>query len=329
MIESYQRACAAALHKNEIGISDVADIVSLLGVLAPFKPTERMQSIFPESTLNDLKKSEEEWPDVGFDESKVTAAVRQCLRGQRGGVSELLRPLAESHRRIQLLLETRLEYLPLEEEKDLSEMDFTVKYVGPVMQAFLDSKRASSRFTNKDCAIQKRLGLKPDRPDLSVVTGKSEIAFGEITGPSKQNGIWKNNWDFYRTVRFGKAILDSGRSVAPLFQIIYTKGTYMRLKVATRGMYVLEEVGPFTIPVTVEMITLLMANIQTLLIAQADIEKAADGPLEERKRSWIYNDLGQNKKALVQGCKGRKAVRCLESEGSNADLERDQDDPTN
>lgn len=29
-----------------------------------------------------------------------------------------------------------LEYLPLEEVKDLSEMDFTVKHVGPVMEAF-------------------------------------------------------------------------------------------------------------------------------------------------------------------------------------------------
>jgi hypothetical protein len=39
-----------------------------------------------------------------------------------------------------------LEYLPLEEVKDLSEMDFIVKHVGPVMEAFVDSKRASSRL---------------------------------------------------------------------------------------------------------------------------------------------------------------------------------------
>jgi hypothetical protein len=100
------------------------------------------------------------------------------------------------------------------------------------------------------------------------MVGKTEVAFGEITGPAKERSIWKNNWDFYRIVRYGKAFLDTGHKVAPLFQIIYTKGTYMRLKEATRGMFVLEEVGAFTIPVTVEMITSFMTNIQTLMIAQ-------------------------------------------------------------
>ncbi|KAF9085070.1 hypothetical protein BGX27_003553 [Mortierella sp. AM989] len=219
--------------------------------------------------------------DVGFNESMVTSAVRHCIRGQKGSVSELLRPLEENHRRIQLLLETRLEYLPLEEVKELSEMDFTVKYVGPVMEAFLDSKRASSRFPNKNCSTQKRLGMKPNRSDLSVVVGKTEVAFSEVTGPSKQKSTWKNNWDF------------TGQS-----------GTYMRLKEATRGMFMLEEVGAFTIPVTVEMITFFMTNIQTLMIAQADIEKIAAGSLEELKRSCGYKDLGKNKKSLVQGSKG-------------------------
>ncbi|KAG0050424.1 hypothetical protein BGZ83_004800 [Gryganskiella cystojenkinii] len=323
------RQCATALHQNELQITDVADVVALLGVLVPFKATEWMKSIFQEKILDDLRRSDEEWPDVGFNESIVTSAIRHCMRGQKGRVSELLRPLEENHRRIQLLLETRLEYLPLEEVKELSEMDFTVKYVGPVMEAFLDSKRAASRFPNKNCATQKRLGMKPDRPDLSVVVGETEVAFGEITGPSKQKSTWKNNWDFYRTVRYGKAFLDTGRKIAPLFQIIYTRGTYMRLKEATRGMFVLEEVGAFTIPVTVEMITLFMTNIQTLMIAQADIEKIAAGSLEELKRSWGYKDLGKNKKSLVQGSKGRKAVRRSEPEGADGTLERGQAPLTN
>ncbi|GJJ74295.1 hypothetical protein EMPS_06653 [Entomortierella parvispora] len=327
--KSYQRLCATALHQNELQITDVADVVALLGVLVPSKATERMKSIFQEKTLDDLRRSDEEWPNVGFNESLVTDAIRHCMRGQKGRVSEVLRPLGENYRRIQLLLETRLEYLPLEEVKELSEMDFTVKYVGPVMEAFLDSNRAASRFPNKNCLTQKRLGMKPDRPDLSVVVGKTEVAFGEITGPSKQKSTWKNNWDFYRTVRYGKAFLDAGHKIAPLFQIIYTKGTYMRLKEATHGMFVLEEVGAFTIPVTVEMIALFMANIQTLVIAQADIERIAVGSLEELKRSWGYKDLGKNKKSLVQGSKGRKAVRRSQPEGADGTLERGQAPPTN
>ncbi|KAF9080279.1 hypothetical protein BGX23_002374 [Mortierella sp. AD031] len=280
-----------------------------------------MKSIFQEKTLDDLRRSDEEWPAVGFDEGLVTSAVRHCMHGQKGRVGQLLRPLEESHRRIKLLLETRLEYLPLEEVKDLSEMDFTVKHVGPVMEAFIDSKRISSRFPNKDCETQKRQKIKPDRPDLTVVVGKTEIAFGEITGPAKEKSTWKNNWDFYRTVRYGKAFLDAGHKMAPLFQIVYTKGTYMRLKEAKRGMFVLEEVGLFTIPATVEMITTFMTNIQTLMIAQADIEKIATGSLHQLKRSWGYKDLDKNKRLLVQGSKGRKAVRRSEHEGTDGSLE--------
>ncbi|KAF9350234.1 hypothetical protein BGX34_001344 [Mortierella sp. NVP85] len=191
LFKAYQRLCATALHQNQLRISDVADVVALLGVLVPFKATERMKSIFPEKILDDLRRSDEEWPDVGFNENLVTSAVRDCMRGQRSRVSQLLRPLEKNHRRIKLLLGTRqvkswrcyayLEYLPLEDVKDLSEMDFVVKRVGPVMEAFIDSNRASSRFPNKDCQTQKRLNIKPDRPDLSVVVGETEVAFGEIT----------------------------------------------------------------------------------------------------------------------------------------------------
>ncbi|KAF9172233.1 hypothetical protein BGX21_009956 [Mortierella sp. AD011] len=114
--------------------------------------------------------------------------------------------------------------------------------------------------------------------------------------------------------------------MAPLFQIIYTKGTYMRLKEATRGMFVLEEVGPFTIPVTVEMITSFITNIQTLMIAQADIEKIAAGPLNQLKRSWGYKNLDTNK---IQSSEGRKAVRRSEPEQADGTLELSQAPPTN
>lgn len=79
LFRSYQRLCVAALHKNELRITDVADVVALLGVFAPFKATARMKSVFQEKILDDLTKSDEEWPDVGFDESLVTSAVRVCL----------------------------------------------------------------------------------------------------------------------------------------------------------------------------------------------------------------------------------------------------------
>lgn len=79
LFKSYQRLCATALHHNELQIADVADVVALLGVLVPFKATNRMKTIFQERTLDDLRKSDEEWPDVGFDENLVTSAVRVSL----------------------------------------------------------------------------------------------------------------------------------------------------------------------------------------------------------------------------------------------------------
>ncbi|KAF9316136.1 hypothetical protein BG006_003648 [Podila minutissima] len=65
-------------------------------------------------------------------------------------------------------------------------MDFTFKHGGLLMEAFIDSKCASSRLPSKDCEIQKRLKIELDRPDLTVMVGKSEIAFGEITGLAKE-----------------------------------------------------------------------------------------------------------------------------------------------
>lgn len=50
------------------------------------------------------------------------------------------------YRLIYYIVLVSLEYLSLEEVKDLSEMDFTVKHVGPVMEAFFDSKCISSRL---------------------------------------------------------------------------------------------------------------------------------------------------------------------------------------
>ncbi|KAF9962997.1 hypothetical protein BGZ70_007729 [Mortierella alpina] len=79
LFKSYQRLCATALHEKELRITDVTDLVALLGVLVPFKTTARMQSIFPEKTLDELRGSNQEWPDDGFDETLVTSAVRVCM----------------------------------------------------------------------------------------------------------------------------------------------------------------------------------------------------------------------------------------------------------
>ncbi|KAG0251175.1 hypothetical protein BGZ95_006973 [Linnemannia exigua] len=68
--------------------------------------------------------------------------------------------------------------LTLGRSDDLSEMDFTVKHVGPVMEAFVDSKRASSRFSSKQTssAAGSTLTSNPDSPEQAT-NGSPEHSF--------------------------------------------------------------------------------------------------------------------------------------------------------
>ncbi|KAG0012582.1 hypothetical protein BGZ82_002507 [Podila clonocystis] len=129
---------------------------------------------------------------------------------------------------------------------------------------------------------------------------QTEIAWGEFSGPPHENDKWKNLWDFFRDVRYGKAFLDSGFEMAPLFQIVYEVGNYMRLRAESWGMYVLHEVGKFTIPTTTATVPSLIATFSTLLIAKKDIEDIAKGLLNVLKRSWGYQDLDKSNMAHVQ-----------------------------
>lgn len=40
----------------------------------------------------------------------------------------------------------RLEYLPKDEDRSISEYEYTVKHIGPVMQAFFESKNVTSHL---------------------------------------------------------------------------------------------------------------------------------------------------------------------------------------
>lgn len=116
--------------------------------------------------------------------------------------------------------------------------------------------------------MQKQQKLKPNRPDILIKVREKEVLFGEITGPSQETAELKNKWDLYRLARFGKSFLDNGHSSAPLLQIIYTQGTYLELTAQLRGMYLLQEVGVFTIPTTISMIPTLLADLPVLFAAQ-------------------------------------------------------------
>ncbi|KAH7026959.1 hypothetical protein BKA57DRAFT_511706 [Linnemannia elongata] len=300
LFKNYQRLSVDALVKNQLKITEIADVVSLMGVFVPSRPTERMKSVFSDDILQAFIKSGEvthaEWDSVEFNDSLAMKAVKD----RKDDVAATLVPMNKDHRHIRIMLETLLEYLPKDEDRSISEYEYTVKHIGPVMQAFFESKNVTSHFPNKDSSTQKKLGLKPDRPDFTAAAGKIEIAWGEFSGPAHENDEWKNLWDFFRNVRYGKAFLDSGFEMAPLFHIIYEIGNYMRLRTESRGMYVLYEVGKFTIPTTTARVASLIATFSTLLIAKKDIEDIAKGSFNVLKRSWGYKDLEESKKARVQ-----------------------------
>ncbi|KAF9407163.1 hypothetical protein BGZ76_006170, partial [Entomortierella beljakovae] len=265
LFKDYQRLCAGALTNDQLKITDMADVLSLMGVFVPSRPTERMRSFFTDESLEASIKSgavtTAEWDAAEFDD-------RLAMKAVKDDIATALLPMNKDHRAIHIMLETLLEYLPKDEDRSVSEYEYTVKYIGPVMQAFFKSKTVTSHFPNKDSVMQKRLGLKPNRPDFTATAGKREIAWGEFSGPAHENDSWKNAWDFFHEVRYGKAFLDSGFKTAPLFQVVYEVGNYMRLQAESRGMYILHEVGKFTIPTTIAKVPSLIATFSTLLIAK-------------------------------------------------------------
>ncbi|KAF9157261.1 hypothetical protein BGX20_004036 [Mortierella sp. AD010] len=263
-----------------------------------------MASVFSKEILQGFvesgKVTSDEWNAVEFDDRFPMKALRLCLQGRKDKIAETLVGMNKNHRPIRIMLETLLEYLPKDENRCISEYEHTVKHIGPVLQAFFESSTVTSHFLNKNSATQKEQGLKPDRPDVIVTAGGKEIAWGEFSGPTHKNDQWKNLWDFFRDIRYGKAFLDSGYKMAPLFQIAYGVGSYMRLQTETRGMYVLHDVGQFTIPTTTAAVASLIGTFSTLLIAKRDIEGIAKVPLDVLKRSWGYGDLDRSKLTLVQ-----------------------------
>ncbi|GJJ79271.1 hypothetical protein EMPS_11632 [Entomortierella parvispora] len=299
LFQDFQRKCIDALVRNEIKKTEVADAMALIGVFAPSMPTTRMKTVFSEKLLHVIAKPTVDLPDTGLDDGAMMTAVKLYIKGQKEDAADILYALNKKDRKIRLMLETLLEYLPLKPDNTISENTFVTKYVAPIIQSFVDDEIVKSDFPNTESTTQKSQGLKPDRPDIRAVAYGKEVCWGEVTGPSQETFDAKNQWDTYRLARFGKSFLDAGNNVAPLLQIVYSNASYLRLFPKTRGIFLLEEVGTFIIPTTIAMIPSLFATIPTLLVAKADIRKICEGDLNGLKRSWGYKDLKNAKTRLV------------------------------
>ncbi|KAI1314978.1 hypothetical protein EDD11_001414 [Mortierella claussenii] len=82
-------------------------------------------------------------------------------------------------------------------------------------------------------------------------------------------------------------------------QIVHTNGIYMRLTIKARGVFLLERVGTFVIPTSVDMLPALLGTIQTLSAAKDDLAMLLEYKPGSHKWSWDFPDLPIAKKLLI------------------------------
>ncbi|KAF9159199.1 hypothetical protein BGX21_002992 [Mortierella sp. AD011] len=83
LFEEYRRACIKALTAREIKRTDIADIMAVIGVLAPTMPTTRMHEFFSARQLKVISEPGPELPDANVDDEKIMKTVRQNLKAGR------------------------------------------------------------------------------------------------------------------------------------------------------------------------------------------------------------------------------------------------------
>ncbi|KAF9086057.1 hypothetical protein BGX27_003276, partial [Mortierella sp. AM989] len=298
LFEEYRRTSIKALTAREIKRTDIADIMAIIGVFAPTMPTARMREFFSARQLKVVSEPGLELPDANVDDEKIMKAVRLYLKN-KGDEAEV--PSIGGNKKVRLMLETLLEYLPLKTDNTVSESTFTVKYVAPIIQAYVDSDGVISDFLspNTDSITQKQQNLKAYRPDIRAKALERELLWGEVTGPIQARNNAKNLWDTFKLVRYGKAFIIAGNDSAPLVQVIDNHGTYMRLNLKVRGVMLLEEIGTFVIPTRKEMVPALVATLPTLELLKEHLKEVSNGKTSQLKRSWGHQDDKIGKKRLI------------------------------
>ncbi|KAF9908526.1 hypothetical protein BX616_000114 [Lobosporangium transversale] len=208
-----------------------------------------MRRAFEPRILSQLMKLPD-LPDPCLDDAAIVKAVRLRMNNKHEEASEAI---GKVERTIRLLLENLSDSLPDEMDRSVSEVTFTVNYVAPVLNSILRiNGRTDVQYPNTESSVQKRQGLKPDRPDILLKVFGHEIMCGEITGPCRATCKAKTNWDLFRLARFGKSYLDKGNDAVPLLRVVHDSGLAMKLISQARGVYLLERVGWFTIPCTIQ-----------------------------------------------------------------------------
>ncbi|KAF9958698.1 hypothetical protein BGZ65_001241 [Modicella reniformis] len=185
-----------------------------------------MNEFFSQRQLKNALRPKPELPDI--DDANIMKAVRLYLKGNGDKVEV---PSMAGNKKLRIMLESLLEYLPLDEDNTISESAFKVKYVAPIIQAFVYGDEIISDFLcpNTNSTTQKQKNLRADRPDLRAKLSGQELLWGEITGPTQTGNKAKNLWDTYKLASCGKSFIIDGNDYVLLVQVIGSRRTHLRL----------------------------------------------------------------------------------------------------
>ncbi|KAG0361451.1 hypothetical protein BGZ54_009097 [Gamsiella multidivaricata] len=184
LFQQYQRECVQALHNDRLHNADIADAMAIIGVFAPFLQTQRMRAVFSRKILSQLVASSA-LPDPDVDDAAVLKAIRLRINNRREDASQALGCM---DRKLRIMFDNLLEFLPEVVDRSISEVTFTVNYVAPVLNCILKiDGKTDVQYPNTDCHVQKHQGSKPDRPDILVKAHGHEILYGTTSDLSVQH----------------------------------------------------------------------------------------------------------------------------------------------
>ncbi|KAF9085912.1 hypothetical protein BGX27_003311 [Mortierella sp. AM989] len=131
---------------------------------------------------------------------------------------------------------------------------------------------------------------------------------GESLSESEFVSIWKQVFShlLLTTVAWRELGLIESRSDRKKSEWVFDLNTLYHLTVKIRGIYLLEEVGPFTIPTTTDQIPAFLTTMSTLAVLKDDTREYLGKESASLKRSWSYEDSVR-----------KKSVKCLTAPTSN------------
>ncbi|KAF9099323.1 hypothetical protein BGX27_000621 [Mortierella sp. AM989] len=253
----YQKDCVQALKDDELSITDIADAMAIIGVLVPFLQTRRMRAIFNKKTLSQLAVLPP-LPDPSIDDAAVLRAVRLSFNNK---LEDASKELLAIDRKMRLMFENLLEFLPDKVDRAISEVTFTVNYVASVLNGILKiDAKTNIDFVNTNWP-------NPLRHKVDGV-----MVMDPITPEPLRNLEWNDMFYLCRVVTFSK-----NSAAAASFSFPLLDGRVSIYK-SDKSLHQPDGLSAFVLDNTVEQ-----ANVQRIVTAWDWL--LANNPLWELRAS--------------------------------------------